>query len=68
MKVEYGVARALKGGVDIVVGTPGRLIDHLEQGTLNLKDVDFVILDEADAMLQIGFADDVEKILNEIPP
>lgn len=67
MKVEYGVARALRGGVDIVVGTPGRLIDHLEQGILTLKDVDFVILDEADAMLQIGFADDVEKILNEIP-
>ena len=54
---------ALKSGVDIVVGTPGRVIDHLERGSLLLEDVRMVVLDEADEMLRMGFLDAVEKIL-----
>ncbi|WP_048196667.1 DEAD/DEAH box helicase [Methanocaldococcus vulcanius] len=49
---------------NIVVGTPGRVLDHINRGTLNLKDVEYFILDEADEMLNMGFIDDVEKILN----
>ncbi|RDX65727.1 DEAD-box ATP-dependent RNA helicase 53, mitochondrial [Mucuna pruriens] len=55
-------------GVDIAVGTPGRIIDLLNRGALNLKDVKFVVLDEADQMLQVGFQEDVEKILERLPP
>lgn len=54
---------ALRRGVDVVVGTPGRIKDHLERGTLNLKTLRFRVLDEADEMLNMGFVDDVEKIL-----
>jgi ATP-dependent RNA helicase DeaD len=54
---------ALKSGVDVVVGTPGRVIDHLERGSLALEDVRMVVLDEADEMLRMGFLDAVEKIL-----
>jgi ATP-dependent RNA helicase DDX21 len=56
-------SRALRQGVDIVVGTPGRIIDHLERGNLKLNECDSVVLDEADEMLSMGFADDVETIL-----
>jgi ATP-dependent RNA helicase DeaD len=64
----YGVQLAgLKRGAQVVVGTPGRVIDHLERGTLNLSRVDYLVLDEADEMLSMGFADDVERILAETP-
>ncbi|KAF6144016.1 hypothetical protein GIB67_008202 [Kingdonia uniflora] len=60
-------ARALKFGVDIVVGTPGRVIDLVERGALNLSEVTFVVLDEADQMLAVGFQEDVERILGYLP-
>lgn len=59
--------KALKGAVDIVVGTPGRVIDHLDRKTLNLSQARFLVLDEADEMLNMGFSEDVEKILKQIP-
>lgn len=58
--------RALKQGVQIVVGTPGRIIDHINRKTLNLNDIKFVVLDEADEMLDMGFIEDIEKILDTI--
>ncbi|WP_412028525.1 DEAD/DEAH box helicase [Deinococcus yunweiensis] len=58
---------ALRRGVDIVVGTPGRLIDHLERGNLDLGDVKFAVLDEADEMLSVGFAEAIETILEKTP-
>ena len=58
---------ALEGGVHIVVGTPGRIIDHLERGTLNLSSAKIVVLDEADRMLDMGFIDDIEYILSRVP-
>jgi len=57
----------LKRGVHIVVGTPGRLIDHLKRGTLDLSSVKIVVLDEADRMLDMGFIDDIEYILSKAP-
>lgn len=57
--------RPLHAGVDIVIGTPGRLLDHIERGTINLKEVELVVLDEADRMLDMGFIDDIEKILSK---
>ncbi|XP_022871875.1 DEAD-box ATP-dependent RNA helicase 53, mitochondrial-like [Olea europaea var. sylvestris] len=54
---------ALDQGVDIIVGTPGRVIDLIKRGALNLSEVKFTVLDEADQMLNVGFADDVETIL-----
>ena len=62
-----GQMRQLDYGVDIAVGTPGRLIDLLNRGSLNLSEVQFVVLDEADQMLQVGFQEDVEKILERLP-
>ncbi len=59
--------RSLKKGVDVVVGTPGRVIDHIQRKTLVLKDIGMVVLDEADEMLNMGFIDDMERILKEIP-
>jgi ATP-dependent RNA helicase DeaD len=59
--------RTLRQGAQIVVGTPGRLLDHLDRGTLSLAAVKMVILDEADQMLDMGFRDDIEKILDETP-
>jgi ATP-dependent RNA helicase DDX21 len=53
-------ARALRTGVDVIVGTPGRIIDHLNRGNMDLTECDIVVLDEADEMLNMGFADDVE--------
>jgi ATP-dependent RNA helicase DeaD len=52
---------------DIVVGTPGRILDHLGQGTLRLDDIQFLVLDEADRMLDMGFIDDVRQIIKHIP-
>jgi ATP-dependent RNA helicase DeaD len=60
--------RALGAGVQIVIGTPGRIIDHIERGTLKLDKLKVVILDEADRMLDMGFRDDIERILTEMPP
>ena len=57
----------LRRGAQIVVGTPGRVIDHLERGTLDLSHLDYLVLDEADEMLQMGFAEDVERILADTP-
>jgi ATP-dependent RNA helicase DeaD len=57
----------LKRGAQVVVGTPGRIIDHLERGTLDLSRVDYLVLDEADEMLNMGFAEDVERILSDTP-
>ncbi|WP_068076595.1 DEAD/DEAH box helicase [Novosphingobium lentum] len=59
--------RALQGGSHIVVGTPGRLRDHLERGALDLSALKFVVLDEADEMLDMGFRDDLEEILGATP-
>jgi ATP-dependent RNA helicase DeaD len=64
----YAVQLAgLKRGAQVVVGTPGRVIDHLERGTLDLSRLDYLVLDEADEMLQMGFAEDVERILADTP-
>ncbi|MGL6075779.1 MAG: DEAD/DEAH box helicase [Fimbriiglobus sp.] len=57
----------LAKGCDLVVGTPGRIIDHLRRGTLNLDNVKYVVLDEADRMLDIGFRPDIERILRRCP-
>ncbi|MCU0324654.1 MAG: DEAD/DEAH box helicase [Spirosomaceae bacterium] len=59
--------RSLKKGVQIVVGTPGRVIDHLERKTLNLSELRMMILDEADEMLNMGFREDIEKVLSMAP-
>ena len=58
---------ALKRGTHVIVGTPGRIIDHLERRTLNLATLRFVVLDEADEMLQMGFVDAIESILAQAP-
>jgi ATP-dependent RNA helicase DeaD len=58
---------ALRRGVHVIVGTPGRVMDHLERGTLDLRTVDFVVLDEADEMLQMGFVDAIDHILGRVP-
>ena len=59
--------RVLKRGVDIVIATPGRALDHIRRGTLNLSGVRVTVLDEADEMLDMGFADEIEAILEELP-
>ena len=59
--------RALKRGVDVVVATPGRAIDHIGRGTLDLSTVEFLVLDEADEMLDMGFADELEEIVAALP-
>lgn len=60
--------RALKRGVEIVVGTPGRIQDHLERGTLDLSSISYFILDEADEMLDMGFIEDIEAIFAQANP
>ncbi len=59
--------RSLKGGVQIVIGTPGRVMDHLRRHTLKPQTVDIVVLDEADEMLNMGFREDIETILEQLP-
>ena len=59
--------RALESGVQVVIGTPGRVMDHMERGTLKLDALKLVILDEADRMLDMGFRDDIERILSGVP-
>jgi len=60
--------RSLKKGVDIVVGTPGRILDHLKRHTLKLDQISFLVLDEADEMLNMGFIEDVESIMEKTAP
>ena len=57
----------LRRGADMIVGTPGRVLDHMSRRTLDLSDLDIVVLDEADRMLDIGFRPDIEKILRQCP-
>jgi len=59
--------RALKQGAQIVIGTPGRILDHLSRGTLVLTNVRMVVLDESDEMLDMGFRDDIEEVLRSVP-
>jgi ATP-dependent RNA helicase DeaD len=59
--------KRLERGAHVVVGTPGRLIDHLDRGSLDLSHIKIVVLDEADEMLKMGFIEDMEKILSAIP-
>ena len=56
--------RALKTGAEVIVACPGRLLDHIERGTINLSEVEVVVLDEADRMLDMGFVEDIEKIVS----
>ncbi|MET0963182.1 MAG: DEAD/DEAH box helicase [Noviherbaspirillum sp.] len=60
--------KLLKQGVDILVATPGRLLDHMQQGTINLSRVEILVLDEADRMLDMGFIRDIKKVLAVLPP
>ncbi|MCS5550236.1 MAG: DEAD/DEAH box helicase [Gammaproteobacteria bacterium] len=65
---EYGVQlRQLKRGVHIVVGTPGRVMDHMRRGTLKMENITCLVLDEADEMLRMGFIDDVKWVLEQLP-
>jgi len=59
--------KALKRGPQVIVGTPGRLLDHLDRGTLKLSSIRALVLDEADEMLRMGFIDDVEKMMKNTP-
>jgi ATP-dependent RNA helicase DeaD len=59
--------RELKRGVHVIVGTPGRLLDHIRRGSLDLSSTQYVVLDEADEMLDMGFIDDIEVILDSLP-
>ena len=60
--------RSLKKGVDVVVGTPGRVLDHIRRKTMNLQEISYLVLDEADEMLNMGFIDEVEKIMKATNP
>ncbi len=64
---QFHQVRALKGGVDIVVATPGRLLDLMNQGFINLGNLKILTLDEADRMLDMGFINDIKKILTKVP-
>src|SRR5687767_11163057 len=60
--------RALRGGVDVVVATPGRLIDHLERQNVVFDELEVLVLDEADRMLDMGFAPQINRIVDQVPP
>jgi ATP-dependent RNA helicase RhlE len=60
--------KLLKQGVDILVATPGRLLDHMQQGTIDLSRIEILVLDEADRMLDMGFIRDIRKVLAALPP
>lgn len=67
--VDYGKQReAIAAGVDILIGTPGRLIDYLKQGVYNLKAIEVVVLDEADRMFDLGFIADIRYLFRKMPP
>ena len=55
-------------GADVLIATPGRLLDHMERGKLLLHGIEILVIDEADRMLDMGFIDDIEKIVNRLPP
>ena len=59
--------RSLKGGVQIIIGTPGRVIDHMRRHTLKMEEVGTIVLDEADEMLNMGFREDIETVLDKLP-
>lgn len=59
--------RSLKGGTQVIIGTPGRVIDHINRHTLKMQNVDIIVLDEADEMLNMGFREDIETILENLP-
>lgn len=59
--------RSLKGGIQVIVGTPGRVMDHLRRKTIRCEDVSLVVLDEADEMLNMGFREDIETVLGKLP-
>src|SRR3989338_7955779 len=59
---------AVANGVDIIVATPGRLLDLMNQGRVSLKNIEFFVLDEADRMLDMGFINDIKKIIVKLPP
>ncbi|MDY6050647.1 MAG: DEAD/DEAH box helicase [Corynebacterium sp.] len=64
----YGIQLSgLRRGAQVIVGTPGRIIDHLEKGSLDISELEYLVLDEADEMLNMGFQDDVERILEDTP-
>lgn len=65
---KYTQAKDLRNGVEIVIATPGRLIDFLESNTVNLQRVTYLVLDEADRMLDMGFEIQIRKILSQIRP
>lgn len=58
--------RDLKNGVEIFVGTTGRVLDHIERGNIDFSSIKTIVLDEADMMLKLGFKEDIEKILNTV--
>ncbi len=58
---------SLRSGIDILVATPGRLLDLMQQGHVNLRDIKFLVLDEADRMLDMGFVHDVKRIISKLP-
>jgi ATP-dependent RNA helicase DeaD len=60
--------KGLKRGAHVIVGTPGRLLDHVQSGALNLGEIKFLVLDEGDEMLQMGFVDAIETLLQQTPP
>lgn len=59
--------RSLKSGVQIIIGTPGRMMDHMRRKTVKFDNIHTVVLDEADEMLDMGFREDIETILNGVP-
>lgn len=61
-------AAILQAGVDILIATPGRLLDHLRRGSLTLKQLAFLVFDEADRMLDMGFKDEIDAILKQVNP
>ena len=62
----FDQAQQLKNGVDLFVGTTGRVLDHIQRGNIDFSDLKSVVLDEADVMLKMGFKEDIEKILSKI--
>ncbi|MFT7615787.1 MAG: superfamily II DNA/RNA helicase [Candidatus Woesearchaeota archaeon] len=65
--VGYGPQISAMEKADVVVSTPGRLLDHMQQGNISLRNVSLLVLDEADRMFEMGFIDDIEKIISQIP-
>ena len=64
LPIVYIIGTELRGGIDILIGTPGRVLDWVNRGALDTSKLEHVVLDEVDQMLDMGFADDVEKIIS----